>query len=385
MTQNSSLPLVIAHVIYHLGVGGLENGLVNLINHIPKDEYHHLIICLTESSEFSQRISNDKVEIIELHKNPGQDWKAMFRFYQILQQRKVDIVHTRNLAAIEYQLPAFLAGVKGRIHSEHGWDVFDPEGNNRKYQILRRVLSCLIHVLIPLSRHIENYLVEKVGVPENKIVRICNGVDDNKFFSVSGAELVSDCPFTKNPDAVYFGTVGRMHGVKDQITLVRAFIHLLETKPELKGQVYLTLVGDGPLKQQAESMLVESGLNQFVWLPGARKDIAKIMQSLTVFVLPSQAEGISNTILEAMATGLPVIATDVGGNSELVENDRNGYLVPALDPETMSAAMFKMLDDLEKTRKMGQKSLEKVQEKFSIRAMVSQYIKVYDSIIANRK
>jgi len=214
---------LIAHVIYKLGVGGLENGLTNLINQMPVDKYRHMIICLTGSTQFRERIKREGVQIIDLQKKDGQDWRSFISLYQILKQHKVDIVHTRNLAAIEYQVPAFVAGVKYRVHSEHGWDTFDPEGNNKKYQLLRRLISPLIQVFIPLSLHLQSYLTEKVGISKQKITRICNGVDIEKFYPAKIKHSVTDCPLLYSTGIVTIGTVGRMHGVKDQLTLIHAF------------------------------------------------------------------------------------------------------------------------------------------------------------------
>jgi len=378
-------PPLIAHVIYRLGIGGLENGLTNLINHMSVDKYRHIIICLKGSTQFRERLKRKDVQIIDLKKKDGQDWRSFIRFYRILKQYKVDIIHTRNLAAIEYQVPAFLAGVKYRVHSEHGWDTFDPEGNNKKYQYLRRLLSPLIKVFIPLSLHLQDYLIEKVKIPKYKIQRICNGVDIKKFYPEKVKQLVSDCPLPFDKKNVYIGTVGRMHGVKDQITLVTAFITLMQAHQEFIGQVYLILVGDGPLRQEATDLLEKYQLLQYAWLPGEREDIADIMRALDIFVLPSQAEGISNTILEAMATGLPVIATAVGGNPELVKQGATGLLVPPSEPEVMAQAMLSLLIDKEKRQQLSENSHQRVIENFSIQAMVTKYTKVYDSLGFKRK
>lgn len=350
---------------------------------MPPEKYRHSIICLTESTQFSEGLKDKNVQIIELHKKEGQDWRSFITFYQQLKELKPDIIHTRNLAALEYQIPAFLAGIKHRIHSEHGWDVFDPDGKNKKYQCLRRLLQPLIKVFIPLSLHLQDYLINKVKIPENKIRRICNGVDTQKFYPAkTNQRFLIDCPLSFDEKKVFIGTVGRMHGVKDQMTLVKAFITLMQKHSELLDQINLILIGDGPLKQEAIELLEKHQLLQYVWLPGARQDIAKIMRSLDVFVLPSQAEGISNTILEAMATGLPVIATEVGGNPELVKADKTGLLVPPSDPELMANALLALVTNKGKRLELGKNAYQSVLEKFSIQVMVNKYTAVYDSVMA---
>ncbi len=384
MTKEIQAPLI-AHVIYRLGVGGLENGLINLINQMPADKYRHIIICLKGSTRFRKRLQRKDVQIIDLQKKDGQDWHSFVSLYRILKQHKVDIIHTRNLATIEYQIPAFLARVKYRVHSEHGWDTFDPDGNNKKYQVLRRLISPLIQVFIPLSLHLQAYLLEKVGISKQKITRICNGVDIKKFYPAKEKQAVPDCPFQLDEKKIMIGTVGRMHGVKDQLTLVQAFILLLTAHPELTGIANLILVGDGPLKLKAIALLEDSQLQKYAWLSGERNDIADIMRILDIFVLPSQAEGISNTILEAMATGLPVIATAVGGNTELVKADETGILIPPSDSQAMADAMLCLIENKHKRQQQGKNAYHRVLDNFSIQAMVNKYTDVYDSLGLKRK
>lgn len=374
-------PPLIAHVIFSLGVGGLENGVVNLINTMPEENYRHAIICIKNATDFRQRIKKQNVAIYELHKQEGHDFGAYLRMYRLLKQIKPAIVHTRNLAAIEYQLPAWLAGVKHRVHGEHGWDVFDPDGNNKKYQQLRRFLSPLIDKFIPLSQHLEDYLRIKVGINPDKIVRICNGVDTKKFYPVSQKTSLPGCDLPFNSEFIYIGSVGRMHGVKDQLTLVRAFIRLLEKQPELKANVRLIIIGDGPLRQQAIHLLESKGVAELAWLPGQRNDIADIMRRLDIFVLPSKAEGISNTILEAMATGLPVVATRVGGNPELIDDGETGRLVEKENNGDMAEALLDYVGNPEKRQRHGANGLEKVRRQYALEVMVNHYLAVYDMVL----
>ncbi len=370
---------LIAHVIYRLGTGGLENGLINLINHFPGERYRHAIVCLTCATAFKERLRR-KVPIYELGKREGQDFRLYLRLWQLFRKLKPAIVHTRNLAALECQLPAFFAGVPLRIHGEHGWDAFDPEGKNPKYQALRRAFRPLIHHYIPLSQELEQYLVERVKVAPAKITRITNGVDTSRFYPPArGREPIPGCPFPDS-ELVLIGTVGRMHGVKDQPTLVRAFIALAQNSPELKAKARLILIGDGPLKAECQALLARAGLAELAWLPGERKDIPEILRSLDVFVLPSQAEGISNTILEAMATGLPVVATAVGGNPELVEDGHTGVLVPKGDFVRLAQALASYIQEEGKRKAHGQWGLKRVRENFSLEKMIQRYLEVYERL-----
>jgi len=382
MDTDTIQPPLIVHIIYRLGIGGLENGLVNLINQLPPDAYRHAIVCLKDSTDFKERLIRNDVVIYQLNKKEGQDWGSFIQLYKLLKQLKPTIVHTRNLATIEYQVPAWLAGVKHRVHGEHGWDVFDPDGSNIKYQWVRRLIKPLIQRFIPLSKHLESYLTEKIQVSPEKVTRICNGVDTRVFFPLTENKApLADCPFSFGQDEVVIGTVGRMHGVKDQLTLVKAFIWICQRNPELKHKLKLLIAGDGPLKAQAINLLEENQLTDYAWLPGERKDVAEIMRRLDIFVLPSVAEGISNTILEAMATGLPVIATNVGGNPELVINGETGSLVAVGDIVSMAEKILAYANSAEKRQQHGQNAHQRVLQEFSLTAMVERYKAVYDSLL----
>lgn len=372
---------LIAHIIFRLGVGGLENGLVNLINQTPPYRYRHCIICVKDATDFRDRIHRPDVEVFSLGKKEGLDWMMFLKLYRLLRKIRPAIVHTRNLATIECQLLVFLSGVRYRLHGEHGWDVFDPQGENIKYQWLRRVFKPLVKHYIPLSRELERYLRHKIKVPENRITRICNGVDTEIFFPPKqGREIIPGCLFTSKTHIIV-GTVGRMHGVKDQLTLVKAFIHLIEKDSSLKNRLRLMLVGDGPLREQAQEMLDKANLGAIAWLSGERNDIPQILRGMDLFVLPSLAEGVSNTILEAMATDLPVIATDVGGNPDLVSEGDTGFLVPKVDPIEMAKAIGRYLENSELMEQHGRNSLKRIQDGFNLSSMVNHYLTVYDYVI----
>ena len=169
--MNDQRPLVI-HVVFRFDVGGLENGIVNLINRMPVDGYRHLILALTECApSFCSRIRRQDVEFMSLHKSEGHGIKLYPRLYRLFRELRPAIVHTRNLAALEAVVPAWLAGVPVRIHGEHGWDSFDPDGRVWKYQFMRRLYSPFVSAYIALSRRIENYLTDKVGIRPEQIGR----------------------------------------------------------------------------------------------------------------------------------------------------------------------------------------------------------------------
>jgi sugar transferase (PEP-CTERM/EpsH1 system associated) len=381
MTQDRR-PLVL-HVVYRFDTGGLENGVVNLINEMDPLAYRHAVLALSEVTEFKQRVRRSDVQFIALHKPPGHGFWLYPRIFKILRQLKPAIVHTRNLAALEVAVPAWLARVPVRVHGEHGRDVSDLDGSHRGYQRLRRAYSVFVHRFVALSRELGGYLTDRVGLAPAKVRQIYNGVDIRRFAPVTQRELIDGCPFA-GPELFVIGTAGRMQLVKDQTSLAQAFVQALRQRPDLRPRLRLVMAGDGPLRAEVERLLIDAGVGELAWLPGERRDVAGWMRGLDCFVLPSLAEGVSNTILEAMASGLPVIATDVGGNAELVEDGVTGLLVPARDAAAMAARIIELADDAAACRRLGAAGRLAAEQRFALPVMVAGYQGLYDELLAQR-
>ena len=375
--QDDIRPLVL-HVMYRFDTGGLENGIVNLINHMPSHAYRHAVLALTETTEFCERIQRSDVEFISLGKPPGQGVWQYARLFKLFRQLRPAIVHSRNLAALEVQAPAWAAGVPVRIHGEHGRDVGDLDGSNMMYQWVRRFYKPFVHHYVALSRDLSDYLMKKVRVPPEGITQAYNGVDTERFCPAAGGPTRIDaCPFDPAQHWLV-GNVGRMQTVKDPVMLTQAFVRALALAPHLRSRLRLVMVGEGPLRAQSQAVLDAAGLAALAWLPGERSDVPDIMRGLHAFALPSLAEGISNTILEAMASGLPVVATAVGGNAELVVHGQTGCLVDAANPQAMAHYLVALASHPEQAISMGQAGRQRVQAAFSMQAMVSTYQSLYD-------
>lgn len=370
----------IVHVVHRFDTGGMENGMVNLFNTLSPQRYRHTVVALTDYSGFRHRITAQRVDFHALQRPPGNGLGWMARLWRLLRQLQPDLLHTRNLAALEAQFVAAAAGIRATVHGEHGRDVFDLHGRNWKYNLLRRAARPLVSNYIAVSRDLEHWLHETIGVPPRKIHQIYNGVDSVKFHPRIGPR-----PDFAHPDSIVFGSVGRMVEVKDYPALVRAFIQLMRQQPERSERARLVIVGEGPARQTCLDMLQGAGLAHLAWLPGARDDIPDIMQAIDVFVLPSRNEGISNTILEAFASGLPVIATAVGGNVELVEDGVTGRLVPSGDMAALVQALLFYLDAPARIAEHGASARRQAEQRYSIPVMADAYAAVYDKTLARRR
>jgi len=378
MNAGDSRPLI-AHIVYRFDVGGLENGVVNLLNHLPRERFRHAVISLTDATDFRQRVHHDDVAFIEMHKAPGHAVRIFPRLFDLFRQLRPAIIHTRNLAALEATVPAWFAGCPVRIHGEHGRDVDDLDGRNRRYRLARQIYRPFVTRYVALSRDLEHYLLTTIKVPAAKVERIVNGVDTRSFAPPPARSSLAGCPFS-DPFLRICGTVGRLQTVKNQVLLARAFVRAREMQPALRSTLRLIIVGDGPLRAQIEAILAVGDALQHAWLPGARADVAEVLRAFDLFTLPSRAEGISNTILEAMATGLPVVATDVGGNPELVTTD-TGILIPADDVDALANAIIHYASNPERAIAHGRAGRQRVEEQFSIDAMVARYCALYEAAL----
>jgi sugar transferase (PEP-CTERM/EpsH1 system associated) len=366
-------PLLVAHVIYRLDYGGLENGVVNLVNRIPADRYRQAIVCLAGvGQEFRRRIRREDVEVVCLDKRPGKDPAAYGRMWRVLRRLRPTIVHTRNLGTVDMQWVALAAGVPRRVHGEHGWEASDPRGLDPRSLRIRRACRPAVHRYVPMSLDLARWLEVAVHVRPSRIRQAYNGVDTERFRPSTGVESARE--------TIRIGTVGRLDPVKNHAALLRAVRVLLDRHPGLDAVLRLTVVGDGPQRGVLESLTGELGLLRCVEFTGTRDDTASIMRSFDVFVLPSVNEGISNTILEAMASGLPVLAARVGGNPELVVHGKTGLLYEPAAEDGLVAGLSRYLDEPDLRRAHGAAGRQRARDNFSLDAMVQRYLDIYDEL-----
>ena len=367
-------PVHVVHVIHHLVTGGLENGLVNLINRSDTRCVRHDIVCMTDFNEFRNRILNPAVGVYALNKRPnGRDLSAQKRAWERFRILRPDIAHSRNLTGLDGVIPAFLARVPTRIHGEHGRDMTDPDGTNKKFILLKKLHAPFIHRWSAVSQDLAKSLIEKVGIPASRISHICNGVDLSRF---SIASMRREIAGFSRPEYRVFGTVGRLQDVKEQWLLIEA-LALLPALSENADKARVVIVGDGPMRARLEKEAAERNVAGKVFFAGAQNNVPEWLQSIDVFCLPSRAEGISNTILEAMASGLPVLATRVGGNPELVVDQSTGLLVPHSNALAFARAMAVMLDDENLRRRCAAAAHIRAHQEFSIDVMVERYTNLY--------
>lgn len=367
----------VAHLLYRFDTGGLENVVVQLVNGLPHSEFKHTVIVITTAApEFVKRIERPDVDVICLHKPPGQPYWIFPQFYRLLRRLKPDVLHSCNVAALEFVPVAALAGVPLRVHAEHGWDMGELSSKAAHYQRLRKLYKHFVHQFIAVSQPLYDYLQNDVGVAPSHLHLIPNGVDTAAFRPATAKDAPPEgFPFTPVQHWV-IGMVGRMVPIKNPLMLVEAFILLIQSNAPGTQQMRLAMVGDGPLMGDISQRMHSAGLADHLWLPGGRADIAAILRATQCFVLPSLSEGTSCTLQEAMATGLPIVATQVGGNADLLEGGRCGSLVLSGDAAALASAIMQHYTaGLPSAQAHAAQQL--VQQRYGLPVIISRYMHLF--------
>ena len=360
----------LTHVVHSFGTGGMEKGIATLVNKGSK-HFEHSLLCLTTSGE-SRRLLKKPIRIVELKKAEGNSLRFIKRTAKALRSLNPDIIHTRNWSGLDGVIAARLAGFSNVVHGEHGWGVADVNGLKLKRLLIRRLLACWVTEFTCVSRQMLHWLHEDIRISERRITQIYNGVDCGSFRPATDLErekIRENIGVSKNRPII--GIVSRLDPIKDHQTLFRAFYEVRKSH----SQAVLLVVGDGPERRRLEN-IADCGI---VFL-GNRSDIPDVLRALDVFVLTSLNEGISNTILEAMATALPVVATNVGGTPEIAKNGATCILARPGDVDFICNAINEYLGDSEIRRAHGMAGRERVLRKFSIQAMVRGYESVWHRV-----
>lgn len=377
----SGKPLI-AHVLYRLDTGGMERIVVSLIN-ATRDRYRHAVIALAGTGALRLEIEDTAEACLSLDKKPGKDWGCYFRLWRALRKLKPDVVQTYNIGALDLAPVVRLAGIHRLVHAEHGRDAADPRGENLKYIRLRRWMAAFIAKYIVVSPDLQHWLEDRVRIRPSKVLYIANGIDPAVFkatrASAGPRKLLGDLAPT---GTLLIGNVARLDKVKDQAGLISAFKLLRETIGEENVDCRLAIAGAGPQQAELQQQIEQLGLNGVVRLLGNRSDVAELLAECDVFVLSSIAEGMPVTLLEAMAAGLPVVATDVGGIASMVQDGVTGTLVPAGDPHALARALGTYLMSENLRRRHGEAGCARVATRFSLGAMVSAYAGLYDGLLA---
>ncbi len=364
-------PIKVAHLINHLSPAGKEMGIVKLLNRMDPQRFQGYLVVFDKVWD-TLSLDVEKSELIAINKKKGNDPLLPFKVAKILRSRKIDILHTHAWGTlVEGILGAKLARTPVIIHGEHG--TFHKTGKRKKVQnLFWRWADYRLSVSGILARNLE----KTIELPENSFETILNGVDTDKFKPNAEDRARVRAELGIREDTVLIGTVGRTIKVKNHPLMIEA-AHILKDR----GLPFkMVVVGDSPfysIREEMEEKIKKYRLSDTVEFLGNRSDVERVMNAFDIFVLPSLSEGCSNVIQEAMATGLPVIATNVGGNPELVSDGRTGFLFTSEDADDFAAKMETLVCNPALRKQFGEASREDALQRFSLDVMVKAYEDFY--------
>ena len=355
-------PIRVAHVVLQLQTGGMEKLLVEFARHADRGRFDLHFVSLGGRGPVADEIEACGWSVNALHEPPGLRLGLVRRLGRLLAALKVQVVHTHNTKPLLYSAPAaWLAGARALVHTRHGQRFGAGRAETRLFRLASTCADAIVSVSEDASR-----LSRAEGLKPGKLRIIWNGIDVTRF-AYAG-------PSPRGPVVM----VGRLSPEKDVATLVRAFAVAARSEPELR----LEIAGDGACRVDLERLTAELGLTGVVRFLGEVRDVPALLGRASLMVLPSLTEGISLTLLEAMARGLPVVATRVGGNPEVARDGETGLLVPPGDPEALAGAIARMHRDPDLARRMGEAGRLRVERHFDVRRMVADYEALYLGILA---
>jgi sugar transferase (PEP-CTERM/EpsH1 system associated) len=376
-----SEPLRVIHVINSLGLGGTERGVLKVMEGLDSTRFEQKLCTIRGADQELAHSSVVEGKLLMAGKaKPGFQF-PLFQLVSIFREHKPHIVHSRNWGAIEAVLAGRIAGVPVVIHSEHGYELDMLSGLPLRRRALRRAFYPMCDAIFTVSNQLQRYHGQQVRTAPRRIRVIPNGVDTQLFAPDGSRRQHARERFGFAPEDLVLGSIGRMVPIKGHDTMLRAGEVLLRRN----NKVRLLLVGAGPeldrLRANVESSLL---LKDRVVFAGASLDVAEFYQAMDIFLLASISEGLSNTLLEAMATGLPCIATDVGGNPELVSHGQEGFLFSPGDVNQLAAYVEKIGKNSALRAQFSAAARRRATSQFSLDRMMDAYTNLY-SELANRR
>lgn len=353
----------IVHVALQLETGGLERLLVEFARLADRTRFSLAFVSLGSGGPIADEIGALGWPVTVLGAPPGVRLSLVGRLASLFREHRADVVHSHNTKPLLYAAPAAkLAGVQALIHSRHG----QRHGAAARHDFLFKMASRSVDRMVCVSSEAAARCRAE-GLRASSIRTIWNGIDLEKFA----------CAEKRGRGAVF---VGRLTPEKSVGTL----LHATQLALRQDRDFTLRIAGAGVCDAELKALANELGLAQHVEFVGETREVPALLRSAEMFVLPSRTEGLSLAILEAMASGLPVIATNVGGNPEAVVDGHTGMLVPPGDAQALAAAMLRVRGDTQLAQQMSTAARRRVETHFSVKSMVAKYEALYEEVLSER-
>jgi len=364
----------VAHILSSFGIGGQERVAFDLAVSQQRAGCRVTALSLAPppdgplAAEFlAAGIAVDRVA----RPRPGVDLMLIVRLARWLRRHEVELVHTHNRMALIYGAPAARLARAAVVHTKHG---NNPKGGTRL--LAGNLAARCVDAFVAVSPETAAFARKRSEVDERRLLVIPNGIELGRFHPAPEARDRIRRELGIDPAAWVVGTVGRIAPEKNQALLVRAMA------PLLGPALHLVIAGDGPLLPAVTALVAELGVAAFVHLLGARRDVPDVLNALDTFVLSSDTEGLPLVVLEAMATGLPVLSTRVGGVPTVLDDGETGFLVPIGDAAALRDRVARLHRDPTASRACGERARAAAITRFSAARMQRDYLDLYTRVLA---
>ncbi len=362
----------VMYLIWSLDLGGAEQVVVDLARRLSKKSFKPMVCCLNDKGRLSPLVEREGIRVFALHKKPKFDPWILPKLIGIIRDEKIDLIHTHLFTANLWgRIAAKLTGIPV-ISSEHGMDRW----RTKFHLALDRFLASTSKRIIFVSKAVQQFYMKKNPSLNGKSKVIYNGIDVTNFQKSFEKKTVREGLGLSEKEKVV-GIVGRLVPEKAHGDFIAAIQLLAKEEKNVLGLI----IGEGELLEPLRKQVEEKGLQKHILFSGFRDDVPVLYKAMDVLVLSSTSEGFPLTVLEAMAAGVPVVATEVGGVKELIKNDEDGLLVPPNDPGALAGAISRILNDSALSERIVSAAEEKVKNCFSVEKMTKDHELLYTEVL----
>ncbi|NOG82704.1 MAG: glycosyltransferase [Planctomycetes bacterium] len=363
----------IAHVTFDMRIGGAEQVIYNLIENTNQTQYDLSVLCLEPSiGPFGRKLQENGYEVVSFNRRPGFDITLISQIHDHITKNNIDILHCHQYTPYIYGLFASFFTGANIIFTEHGR--FYPDKRSFKRVLLNPILNIFTDYVTAISSATRNALIEFENFPGKKVKIVYNGIDGSPYMAPVDKGVRESLGI--NQKDYILGTVARLDPIKNHKMMIKALGRVKKEYPD----THLIIVGDGPEMECLKSFTTSLGLSSNVIFTGFKEDVYNYMKIFDLFLLTSFSEGTAMTLLEAMVSGIPCIATEVGGNPEIVNDTETGFIVPNDDEQALSEKILVLLRDKALQKEMGLAGRNRFKEKFTVDKMVTPYEEMYESL-----
>jgi glycosyltransferase involved in cell wall biosynthesis len=356
-------------ITHDIALGGLQQVIVNICNSMNRELFAPSVLCLRALGDYSPEFDALGIKVRLIPQKNGTDYFSFLKVAKILREENIDVIHTHNTQPfMDGVIGALLAGVKTIVHTDHARSFPD----KKRYMFAEWFLSHFVYKVVAVSEHTAFNLQKYEKISPKKIQIIYNGINRN----------IQNVTIDKSKKRAELGIInsGPVIGLGVRLSEQKGITFLLAAMPEIIRffpDITLVIAGKGPLEEKLKEQTIALGVESHVLFVGMRLDIPEVIKLFDCYVLPSLWEGLPMVLLEAMAVGCPIVATDVGGVSSIIKSGENGILTKPRNPQELTDGIIKMLSNEAFRAECIKNNIRIFNEKFDAAVMTRSYEKLY--------